>query len=77
MTAALSSYKCGTVIGPDCTGKRQTISLLAQACGQHLKEINCNEKLTTSIADRYMKGLVYSGSWVLFDKVDKLTPSIF
>lgn len=42
-----------------------------------MKEINCNESLTTDLADRYVKGLASSGSWILFDKVDQLKSSLF
>jgi hypothetical protein len=71
-TTSLNAFRCVGVIGPHLSGKRETINLLAQACGQHLKEINCNKNLTVELANVYMKGLVSSGSWVLFDKIDQL-----
>ena len=30
LTSAISSVKCGTLVGPNLSGKRQTINLLAQ-----------------------------------------------
>ena len=51
------------------------IEMYLQACGQYLKEINCNKSLTNDIIDKYIKGLASSGSWVLFDKVEQLCPS--
>ena len=38
-------------------------------------QINCNRDLTNEIADRLLKGLVYSGIWIVFDRVDKLEKS--
>ena len=74
-TAALNSFRCVGVMGSSFSGKRETINLLSQACGQHLKEINCNKNLSVDISTIYMKGLVSSGSWVLFDKIDQLETS--
>ncbi len=43
-----------------------------QACGQHLQVINCNNLLTNDIAEKYVKGLIASGSWILLNKFDQL-----
>ncbi|CAF0731757.1 unnamed protein product, partial [Brachionus calyciflorus] len=76
LTSAISSFRCGTLTGPNATGKRQTLNLLAQNCGQFLMQINCSYELTNELADRMLKGLVYSGCWLLFDHVDKLEKSV-
>ena len=46
-----------------------------KACGQHMQEINCDEFMTPKNATWYVKGLAASGSWLLFDKVEKLNQS--
>lgn len=75
LTSALGALKAGCLIGPNNVGKQQTIHQLANQCGQHLQEINCDEFLTSRIATWYVKGLASSGSWVLFNKIEKLAPS--
>lgn len=75
LTSTLKTLKAGTLVGPNNSGKRQTLGMLAQACGQHLQEINCDEYMTSRIATWYMKGLASSGSWVLFEKIEKLSQS--
>lgn len=75
LTAAMSTLQAGCLTGSDNVGKQQTINQLANACGQHLQEINCDGYLTSQMVTWYVKGLASSGSWVLFNKMDKLAPS--
>jgi dynein heavy chain len=76
LTVALGSLKAGCLVGPGNVGKQQTVSQLANQCGQHLQTINCDEFLTSRIATWYVKGLASSGSWVLFNKIERLAPAV-
>jgi dynein heavy chain len=75
LTSALSAVRTGCLVGNSSVGKRQTLAQLAQACGQHLQEINCDSHLNNQTVSWYIKGLASSGSWLLFDKIEQLNQS--
>ncbi|RNA43275.1 Dynein heavy cytoplasmic [Brachionus plicatilis] len=100
LTSAVASFRCGALIGPESSGKRQTLNLLAQFpttfkliqdcigigrirnicfknnCGQFLMQINCDRDLTSEVCERMLKGFVFSGCWIVFDRVDQLEKNV-
>lgn len=71
----MNKFRPGALVGPNNIGKQQTIKQLSQACGQHLHEIFCSDSITSQQANWFVKGIVYSDSWILFNKAEKLHKS--
>ena len=75
LMTSISSMQSGGLVSPDTVGKRSTITNLAHLCGQHLFQANCSQFLGKTILSSYIKGFISSGSWLLFDKYDSLSPA--
>ncbi|XP_071803571.1 dynein heavy chain domain-containing protein 1-like isoform X3 [Asterias amurensis] len=76
MTTALRSFQCGTVEGPEQTGKAETIRDLAKVMGRHLVTFNCAEATNMSVLSRLLSGMVQSGSWVMFNNLHCMTEGL-
>ncbi|XP_035825634.1 dynein heavy chain domain-containing protein 1 [Aplysia californica] len=70
---ALKTFHCGTMIGPNGTGKTETVRELAKLLGRCIFTISCHESITLPMMLQYMTGMVQSGCWALFDDTDRLT----
>ncbi|GFR96319.1 dynein heavy chain domain-containing protein 1-like [Elysia marginata] len=73
---ALKTFHCATLIGPNSTGKTETIRELAKLLGRCLFTISCHESITLPMMLQYLTGMVQSGCWALFDDTDRLTKGL-
>ncbi|XP_048580282.1 dynein heavy chain domain-containing protein 1 isoform X3 [Nematostella vectensis] len=76
LTTALRAFKCGTTLGPDGTGKTETIRELSKALGRHQVMFDCTEALVSSMLVRFLTGMLLSGSWVCFEDIDLVSPGV-
>ncbi|XP_038044677.1 dynein heavy chain domain-containing protein 1-like [Patiria miniata] len=76
MTTALRSFQCGTVMGPEQTGKAETIRDLAKVMGRHLVTFNCAEDTNMNVLTRLLSGMVLAGSWVMYTNLNHMTEGL-
>ncbi|XP_022079964.1 dynein heavy chain domain-containing protein 1-like [Acanthaster planci] len=76
MTTALRSFQCGMVIGPEQTGKTETVRDLAKVMGRHLVTVNCAEDTNMNALTRLLSGMVLAGSWVMYTNLNHMTEGL-
>ncbi|KAK7008742.1 dynein heavy chain domain-containing protein 1, partial [Biomphalaria glabrata] len=76
MGQALKSFHCSALIGPNGTGKTETIHELGKLLGRCLFTITCHNTVTLPVMLQYLTGLVQSGCWAVFDDCDRLTKGL-
>ncbi|XP_070683759.1 dynein heavy chain domain-containing protein 1 [Pempheris klunzingeri] len=73
---ALTSYRCGFVMGPCMSGKTTTVAQLGKALGRQVVNMQCSPSMRPGVVQRILLGALQTGAWLLMDSVDLLTQGV-
>ena len=76
MLVALQFQFGGAIEGPFGTGKTETAKDLSRTLGRPCQVFNASEKFNLDDVTRMFKGVASSGSWVLIDEFNRMSPDM-
>jgi dynein heavy chain, axonemal len=76
MLVALQFQFGGAIEGPFGTGKTETAKDLSRTFGRPCQVFNASEKFNMDEVTRLFKGVAGSGSWILIDEFNRMSPNM-
>lgn len=76
LSQTLASFSGGALVGPNGTGKTETIRCLGALLGQHVLVANCTDQTGHQTMGQVIKGVAQVGCWGCFDHLSRSSPAV-
>lgn len=70
--SAFQLHLFSSVNGPAGTGKTETVQELCKTLAINCKTFNCSMQLTIDMLNRFLKGIILSGTWLCLDDFNRI-----